>query len=834
MLYKGLVLDQFQEEAIAAIDRDHSVIVAAPTGAGKTVIAEYAVEKCLQTNKRVIYTAPIKALSNQKYRDFQAEYGDKIGIITGDVVLNPYAQVLLMTTEIFRNIIFDDIERLNDISYVIFDEIHYINDTSRGTVWEESIIFAPQHIKFVCLSATIPDINSFTEWMQSVREIDIKVVEELERPVPLEHHFYFRGFGIGKLGHLYDLRQIAKQRQITKQKKRKDTDQANDIPKIPKSIIDTKLIPYLKKQNRLPCLYFCFSRRKCESNARYYTYARRRHDLLDKEQQEQILEKFDALCIQFDIVEEKAVTDFRKLISCGVAYHHAGMLPTLKEVVERLFTSGLIQLLYTTETFAVGINMPACTVVFDSLEKYDGVRYRYLKTREYHQMAGRAGRRGIDTVGYVYAQVNPKFASHAEVSKVVSDTIEPTTSQFNLSYASILNLYEKYGDEIYDVYTMSLSNHQNYKRTADLNKQIALLDEKGASLPLPTCIHDNIDGMKQIESYHRLKHSNEKSLERLQFQLASLKSRAMWKKSGKKEQEKKVAPIHNEVEGLNAEISENLCHECYQRKQCTKKYQAIRKNEQYIQNLKKKQVSIQNYQQEQIAARLNVLETLGYIEPQALLPRGKTASHIYGYELQLTQLLFKGFFERLTEDEINCLVVSIVSEPRKDGYYKKIKDKRFLSILGAAWDEILNIQRLESQLNVSGITPALEPRLCSAMLAWSRGCEFDELTDYATLDPGDFIRSFRVVIDQLRQIRRAMTGHTALTDKLNLCIGKINRDVIDAERQLRIGQEEPFEEEDDIPNEEDDTPNEEDDTPNEEDDTPNEEDDIPKTDPTLT
>ncbi len=791
MLYKGLELDQFQEEAIAAINDDHSVIVTAPTGAGKTVIAEYAVEKCLQTNKRVIYTAPIKALSNQKYRDFQSEYGDKIGIVTGDVVLNPYAQVLLMTTEIFRNTIFDDIERLQDVSYVIFDEIHYINDIERGTVWEESIIFAPQHIKFVSLSATIPNINSFAEWMQSVREIDIKVVEELERPVPLEHHLYFSGFGIGKLGHLNDLRQTAKRQ------KRKDENRRDDTSKKPKGIINTELIPYLTKQNRLPCLYFCFSRKRCEGNAHYYASSGQ-HELLDTEKQEQILEKFDALCIQFDIVEEQVITDFRQLISCGIAYHHAGMLPTLKEVVERLFTSGLIQLLFTTETFAVGINMPACTVVFDSLEKFDGVSFRYLEAREYHQMAGRAGRRGIDTVGYVYAQVNPKYATHDDVSKAISNTIEPITSQFNLSYSSILNLYEKYGDEIYDVYTMSLSNHQNYKRLSDLNKQIALLDEKREALPLPTCIHDNIEGMKQIESYHRHKHKNQKNLERLQLELASLKS--LRGRSKKNEQKKRTVLIHDKMQSLHAELAKNLCHECYERKQCTNRYQAIRKQEQRIQNLKQKQTSIENYQQGQIAARLNVLETLGYIESQTLLPRGNTASHIYGYELQLTQLLFNGFFERLTEDEINCLMVAIVSEPRKDGYFKRLKNKRLLSVLGAAWSEILDIQELESKLKVSEFVPLLEPRLCSAMLAWSRGCEFDKLTDYAALDPGDFVRTFRLVIDQLRQIRRAMAGHTALTDKLNSCINKINRDVVDAERQLRIGQEEPFEEEDNTVN----------------------------------
>ena len=793
MQYKGFKLDSFQQEAIEAINREHSVIVTAPTGAGKTVIAEYAVEKCLQTNKRVIYTAPIKALSNQKYRDFQSEYGDKIGIVTGDVVLNPYAQVLLMTTEIFRNTIFDDIDRLQDVSYVIFDEIHYINDIERGTVWEESIIFAPQHIKFVCLSATIPNINSFAEWMRDVRDINLDVVEELERPVPLEHHLYYTKFGIGKLEHLKELRKITsrKKRKGKKKKQNEQSDNNNtDNAKAAKQhdIIYTELIPYLKKHRRLPCLYFCFSRKRCEANALYYATSGN-HDLLDNVKQEQILEQFDALCKQFDIVEEKVMTDFRRLVACGIAYHHAGMLPTLKEVVERLFTSGLIQLLFTTETFAVGINMPACTVVFDSLEKYDGISFRYLKAGEYHQMAGRAGRRGIDKVGYVYAQVEPEYSTHGDVSKAISNTIEPISSQFNLSYSSILNLYEKFGEDIYDVYTMTLSNHQNSKRMTELNKQINFQEEKRDALPPPICIHNDIDGMKQIEGYYRHKRNNDSKHQRLQLELAGLKSLTVQGKTEKKERNKKTSTVYSKMNSLKMGLAKNLCHDCTKRTECSNKYHAIRKQEQYILRIKKRHTSIKNFQKEQIASRLDVLRSLGYIEEQTLLPRGHTASHIYGYELQLTQLLFSGFFERLSEDEINCLLIAIVSEPRKDGFFKRLKEKRMLSILGTAKNEIMEIQRLENHLKVAELIPDLEFRLCTAMLAWSRGCEFDELTDYAELDPGDFVRTFRLVIDQLRQIRRAMKGHTTLTDKLNRCIGKINRDIVDAERQLRIGQD---------------------------------------------
>ena len=784
MLYKGLELDRFQEEAIAAINRDTSVIVTAPTGAGKTVIAEYAVEKCLQENCRVIYTAPIKALSNQKYRDFHAEYGDKIGIVTGDVVLNPYAQVLLMTTEIFRNTIFDDIERLQDVSYVIFDEIHYINDIERGTVWEESLIFAPQHIKFVCLSATIPNINPFAEWMQSVRDIDIEVVEELERPVPLEHHLYFKDYGIGGIKHIAALRNRAK----SEARKRK-SDPFNDrrVKALPSDFTETRLVPYLHREKQLPCLYFCFSRKGCEENAAALVFGAQLQ-LLNKRQKTEILRQFDELCVQFDIVEEKKITEFRRLVSCGIAYHHAGMLPTLKEVVERLFTSGLIQLLFTTETFAVGINMPACTVVFDSLEKFDGIGFRYLKAREYHQMSGRAGRRGIDTIGYVYAQIVPAYADSGEIRAVVADRIEPIESQFNLSYSSILNLYEKYGDDIYDVYTMSLSNHQNHVRVAKLNKQIEEKTEKLQTLPEPECIHDGIDGSEQIQKHYRHKRNIEKKIRRLHVEIAQVKSETR-KKKKQKERVKRLNAVHKKITLLQREAEQSLCEGCQHFQTCTNRYKAIRREEERLQKLKKRTTYIENDPKQQIAARLKVLEELGYTEAQTLLPRGSTAAHLYGYEVQLTQLLFGGFFERLTEDEINCLMVAIVTEPRKDVYFKPLKDEHLLEILYAVNSEISFIQYLESKYKVTEITPMLEFRLCTAMLAWSRGCEFDQLEKYAHLDAGDFVRTFRLVIDQLRQIRRTMTGHAVLVDKLNRCIGKINRDVIDAERQLRIGQE---------------------------------------------
>ncbi len=784
MLYKGLQLDRFQEEAIAAINQGASVIVTAPTGAGKTVIAEYAVEKCLEENRRVIYTAPIKALSNQKYRDFFTEYGDKIGIVTGDVVLNPHAQVLLMTTEIFRNTIFDDIERLQDVSYVIFDEIHYINDIERGTVWEESLIFAPQHIKFVCLSATIPNINPFADWMQSVRDVEIKVVEELKRPVPLEHHLYFKDYGVGTTKHIRALRNRAQQ---DARKRRYDQRKNRRVKALPSDFVETRLIPHLQLEKRLPCLYFCFSRKGCEGNASALAFGAQLQ-LLTETQRTEILKQFDELCVLFDIVEEKHIAKFRKLLSRGIAYHHAGMLPTLKEVVERLFTSGLIQLLFTTETFAVGINMPACTVVFDSLEKYDGIGFRYLKAREYHQMAGRAGRRGIDTIGYVYSQIIPAYADEREIKSVVTDKVEAIESQFNLSYSSILNLYNKYGDDIYDVYTMSLSNHQNRTRVANLNNQIEVKTENLRTLPKPECIHDGIDATQQIQKHYRDERNREKRIQSLHVEIAQVKSRTR-KKKQQRERVKRLNAIQKKIIVVQREAEQSLCEGCQHLQTCTNRSKTIRRVETQLQKLKKRSTFIENDPRQQISARLKVLEELGYTAGQTLLPRGSTAAHIYGYEIQLTQLLFKGVFERLTEDEINCLMVAIISEPRKDGYFKRLEDENLLEIFYGVSSEISDIQNLELKHGVTEITPMLELRLCTAMLAWSQGCEFENLEKYARLDAGDFVRNFRLVIDQLRQIRRAMVGHTALVDKLNRCIDKINRDVVDAERQLRIGQE---------------------------------------------
>ena len=449
--------DRFQQEAIDHINEGHSVIVSAPTGAGKTAIAEHVIEMCIQRNQGVIYTAPIKALSNQKFRDFQGVYKDHIGILTGDVSLNADAPVLIMTTEIFRNKVLDSPEQLDKYSWIIFDEVHYIDNPERGTVWEESLIFLPDHMNILCLSATIPNIGQFAAWIETIHKKEIRVVIEDKRPVPL--HFFF---------HCHN--------QIF--------DNINNLRKGRSFKLNTThaLIKYIREEEGLPCIYFVFGRKRAEYLAdELYNF-----NFLTKDEQARITAMYDELCEKFDLKHEKSAVSMIPLIERGIAFHHAGMLPTLKEVIERLFTSKLLKVIFTTETFALGINMPSRSVIFDELRKFYGTYTQNLKTRDFYQMAGRAGRRGIDTEGFVYTRVNLHRMRAEEVRAVIYGKPEDVHSQFNASYATILNLYEKYKEDLFKIYPLSLHYFQTKKH--EQKEAVRLMESKLRLLKEARCI----------------------------------------------------------------------------------------------------------------------------------------------------------------------------------------------------------------------------------------------------------------------------------------------------------------------------------------------------------
>jgi superfamily II RNA helicase len=460
MQFKGLTLDDFQVEAIHHIENHHSVIVSAPTGTGKTLIADYTIDKFLKAKRRVIYTAPIKALSNQKYKDFCNYFGrENVGIMTGDVVINPEAPLLVMTTEIYRNMLLTNDDILLHLSYVIFDEIHYLSDIERGTVWEESLIFSPPEIRFLCLSATIPNSHEFAEWISSIKGHEVKVVYHDTRAVPLSHFIFEKHLGVAKVGDFTQITDIPRYR-ICRRGRRGKRQQREE----PAYHLD--LVKEI--EDKMPCIYFVFNRKKCE---KYSQELSRIRDYTSKKEKTEIIQIVRSIVTK-EVMQMESYHKLRQCLTRGVAYHHAGLLPNLKEVVEKLFEKGLIYTLYATETFAVGVNMPAKTVCFDGLEKFDGYSFRYLNTKEYFQLAGRAGRRGIDKEGTVIALVDRVHTNAEKVKRLSTKDVEPIISQFRLSYNTVLNLVRHHNDEEID--TILKSNFDYFLRQRE-DKHIRIM-----------------------------------------------------------------------------------------------------------------------------------------------------------------------------------------------------------------------------------------------------------------------------------------------------------------------------------------------------------------------
>ncbi|MAF36047.1 hypothetical protein CL622_02920 [archaeon] len=424
MQYKGLTLDPFQVDAIHAIEKNQSVVVSAPTGSGKTIIADYIIQRDIKKGIKVIYTAPIKALSNQKYKEFSEEYGEeKVGLMTGDIVKNPDGQVLIMTTEVYRNMALTNEPMLNDVSYVVFDEIHYINDRERGYVWEESIIFSHKKVRMLCLSATIPNAQELGDWIQTIKKHKVKIISHDVRPVPLHIRFYDFELGITTLKEINDAAQIPNYYHSRHKKREKII--SPDHRDLVKKIAD-----------KTPCLFFHFSRAGCQTMAeqlgtqKLFSYNQKIQTIITKKLKGSAPE----------IQKLKSTVLLKKILPCGIGFHHAGLLPIMKGLVEELFGKGLINVLYTTETFAVGINMPAKAVCFSSLRKFDGVAFRLLQAHEFFQIAGRAGRRGIDKEGFVYAMLDRRDLEYRKLQLMTSSVSTPIRSQFKLSINTVLNL----------------------------------------------------------------------------------------------------------------------------------------------------------------------------------------------------------------------------------------------------------------------------------------------------------------------------------------------------------------------------------------------------------
>ena len=470
----GFSLSNFQKHAIDAIHTGNHVLITAHTGSGKTLPAEYAIKYFVKKRKKIIYTSPIKALSNQKYHEFTKKYPDiSFGILTGDIKFNPEADVLIMTTEILRNQIFHsafnkhktqtslsfDMDIQNDLGCVIFDEVHYINDKERGKIWEETILHIPKSVQMVMLSATIDKPEKFAEWIESRNDgKHVYLASTFHRVVPLYHHGYITlhesytnkikdaklrtSFielsGSPKLlvnGGKFDEHIFHKIQQINTYVKKQDIN-------INRSFVLNSLVLHLQKNNLLPGIVFIFSRAQVEKAAAEINFS-----LFEPESKiPSIVEHECEMIIRRlpnykEYIQLPEFSKIIKLLQKGIAFHHAGMVPVFREMIELLFSKNYIKLLIATETFAVGINMPTKSVIFTSLKKFDGHNMRPLLSHEYTQMAGRAGRRGIDSEGHVI-HCNNLFddISPVEYKNILCGSPQKILSKFNISYNLILHL----------------------------------------------------------------------------------------------------------------------------------------------------------------------------------------------------------------------------------------------------------------------------------------------------------------------------------------------------------------------------------------------------------
>ena len=510
-------LDEFQKKSIICLENGESVLVSAHTSAGKTVVAQYAIAMAKRNHQRVIYTSPIKALSNQKYRDLKELFGD-VGLMTGDVTRNENASCIVMTTEILRNMLFKGNEITKEIAWVIFDEVHYMRDRDRGVVWEETIILLSNKINYVFLSATIPNAREFGMWIAKLKKQPCNVVYTSFRPTPLRHYIFPVEGDNSNLFLILDSQTVNKKgnkKAVEEIFHNRNFNQAFDILKNSRKLencnqksnknlnnkkIGTKmslikLIKALYREKFCPVIVFSFSKRECEMNAldlfKYKPLQKSKYDsknIKKKETKEKIIdfntdeekEKIEKIYLSAisklseDDQKMPNIQNFLPLLQRGIGVHHGGMLPILKELVELLFQEGLIKVLFSTETFSMGINMPAKTVVFTTLRKFDGEFQRYLGGGEYTQMAGRAGRRGIDQFGNVIIMVD-KNIDQDICEKIIKGKSAPLISSFQLSYNQLANLMRIEGLEPDHILSQSFRQFQKEKSIPILKKKLAKL-----------------------------------------------------------------------------------------------------------------------------------------------------------------------------------------------------------------------------------------------------------------------------------------------------------------------------------------------------------------------
>jgi len=537
-------LDDFQKRGIIRVQNHQNVLVCAHTSSGKTVVAEYGIALTRRNKKRIIYTSPIKALSNQKYRDFKEKFDD-VGIITGDVSINPDAQCIIMTTEILQNWLYKQSEKLRQVDYVIFDEVHYINDTERGHVWEEILILLPQNIGLIMLSATIPNYLEFAKWIGSIKKATVYIEITYKRVVPLEHNFYVNTknvfkflntsekdgkidqdmirkafkFAENEYSRIFKKQREPKSQQQKKQRQqrlieqmktfnkfliKREQDEFNEkFSKVDNNTITQKhfkieeISTYLQKENLFPAVMFTFSIKKINEYARMISKTQFNTQI----ESTKIISFFDKCIKKLDEYDRNIgqIQAMRQLLPTGVGVHHSGLLPILKEIVEILYSKGLIKILFATTSFSIGLNMPTRTVIFTDILKYNNNQRNLLSSSEYLQMCGRAGRRGKDDKGNIFIIIDDKLSQiqPSQIFDMFSKEGTSVESQFRLSYKVIINFYYKNIKNIEQFFRESYIENSTFLSMPKVRKKLEELSKIVNEMKKIECEKSDIETMSE-------------------------------------------------------------------------------------------------------------------------------------------------------------------------------------------------------------------------------------------------------------------------------------------------------------------------------------------------
>lgn len=742
-------LDDFQTAACQALESGKGVLVAAPTGAGKTIVGEFAVDLVINSGGKCFYTTPIKALSNQKFQELSAKYGEsKIGLLTGDISINSEAQIVVMTTEVLRNMIYSNSTTISDLKYVVMDEVHYLADKFRGAVWEEILIHLSEAVQVISLSATVSNAEEFGEWLQTVRGDTEVIVSEI-RPVPLYQHVLFGNRLIDLFGDNQKLNpELTRLERDTYRQVRGNW---RDKPRAPKPLMRSEIIEKLDRESLLPAITFIFSRNNCDAAVRQCLAAGIR--LTNSEERKEI--RATIARNMKNLAEDDLVVlgyyEWADALERGIAAHHAGLLPAFKVTVEELFQKGFVKAVFATETLALGINMPARTVVLEKLSKWNGEGHVAISPGEYTQLTGRAGRRGIDIEGNAVILWNNDLDS-TSVGGLASTRTYPLKSSFKPTYNMSINLISQFGSSrARTSLESSLAQFQADKAVVGLAKQIRKNETARDEL------------FKQVECHL----GNFLEYAAMRGEIKKLET------DGRKSKRKRHE-IEEEIGDIRKRLKRHPSHACPDRENHSRLTERAQRLQREIDGLSERIDSRTNV----IAKRFDrikiILDRFGYIKNDLITDSGRLLAKIYGEtDLLIAESIQAGVFSKLSPSDLVSVISACIYESRSDEG-AKIPRGDVQTALSEVSKIYAKIHDAESDMNLEPLR-APDFGFCWASHKWASGHSLTSILKGSDLTVGDFVRAIKQIIDLLRQLRSAAPDLQQVIDQ---SLKQIDRGVI--------------------------------------------------------